>query len=117
MKSLQERTKEFSILLPFMEGKTKGDLDGIVGHNVTINDYGFLKDSADDSDKEYVAFTVKEDPACFYFGGQVLTENLKVLEADGYHEAIQKDGLPVLFDKKKSKNKREYTTVTFFPEA
>lgn len=114
--SLQDRAKEFSILLPFMEGKEKGEMDRIVGEPFTINNFGFLQDNSDGVVKEYVCFTVAEDTQHFYFGGQVLTENLKELEEDGYREEIEKEGLPVLFDKKKSKNKREYTTVTFYPQ-
>lgn len=114
--SLKDRAKEFSILLPFMEGKEKGDIDRIIDTPVTIKQFGFLVDSGENGDKEYVCFTVEEDPQNFYFGGQVLTENMKELEADGYTEEIEKDGLPILLGKKKSKNKREYTTVTFYPE-
>ena len=118
MKNLKDRAKEFSILLPFMEGKDKGDLNRIVDTNVTIVEYGFLNSTSDDgSEKDYVCFMVKEDPQHFYFGGQVLTENMHELDEDGFGDAIRKEGLPVQFSKKKSKNKREYTTVTFYPEA
>jgi hypothetical protein len=117
MKSLKDRAKEFSILLPFMEGREKGELDRIINTPVTINDYGFLHDNSKGDDKEYVCFTIKEDPQNFYFGGQVLTENMKELEEDGYKDAILEEGLPVLLSKRKSKNKKEYTTVTFYPEA
>lgn len=111
-KSLQERTKEFSVSLPLMENKEKGDFSRLHGSYVTINDYGFMNDD----DKVYAAFTIKEDDKFFYFGGQVLTENLQDLDADGYGDEIRKEGLPVFFDTKKSKNKREYTTVAFFPD-
>jgi len=46
----------------------------------------------------------------------VLTDNMKSLDDDGYHFDVISEGLPVLFEKKKSKNKRDYTTVTFYPE-
>jgi hypothetical protein len=118
MKDLKARAKEFSILLPFMEGKDKGELDRIIDINVTIIDYVFLKYTNDDGEeKDYVCFVTKEDPQHFYFGGQVLTDNMHELDAEGYGEAIRKEGLPVQFSKKKSKNKREYTTVNFYPEA
>jgi hypothetical protein len=124
LKSLKDRAKEFSILLPFMENKEKGDMERLQGGTFTINEYGFLKDTSKGKEKEYVCFTVKEDPQNFYFGGQVLTENLKQLEDEGYHETIVKEGLPTLFEKKKSKNKdpetgifMTYTNTTFFPEA
>jgi hypothetical protein len=117
LKSLKERAKEFSILLPFMEGRQKGDMERIIDMPVTIKEYGFLHDTTDGHDKDYVCFTVAEDPQNFYFGGQVLTDNMHDLDSEGYHDAIVAEGLPVLFEKKKSKNKREYTTVTFYPEA
>jgi predicted metallo-beta-lactamase superfamily hydrolase len=118
MKSLQDRAKEMSISLPLMEGREKGELDRIVNDTVTIREYGFMNDTDDKgNEKEYVAFIVDEDPEHFYFGGQVLTDHMREFENDGYHEAIVKEGLPVMLGKKKSKNKREYTTVEFYPEA
>jgi predicted metallo-beta-lactamase superfamily hydrolase len=117
-KSLQERAKEMTVSLPLMEGREHGELDRILDTNVTIREFGFMADTdKDGKEKEYVAFIVDEDPQYFYFGGQVLTDNMREFENDGYHEEIVKDGLPVLLSKKKSKNKREYTTVTFYPEA
>ena len=41
---------------------------------------------------------------------------MQELENLGYREAINKEGLPVYFGIKLSKKKREYTTVTFYPE-
>jgi hypothetical protein len=93
-------------------------MEDILDKNLTINEYGFLQDTDEDGAvKDYAAFTVKEDPNAFYFGGKVLTDNLKDLDADGYHAEIVKDGLPVRFTQKKSKNKRNYTAVVFYPEA
>lgn len=115
--SLRVRTKAFSILLPFMEGKDKGEMERLIDTPCTLREFGFLKDNTDGADKEYVCFIVDEDPQHFFFGGQVLTDNLRQLDAEGYHDEIAEHGLPVLFEKKKSKNKREYTTVTFYPEA
>jgi hypothetical protein len=114
MISLKERAKQFDNSLPFMEGREKGEMKRITDEPFTITDYGFLKD---EDDKEYVCFVVKEDPQYFYFGGQVLTENMQELEEGGYHEEISKEGLPVLFGTKISKkSKREYVTVSFYPE-
>lgn len=113
MINLRERAKQLANTLPFMEGKEKGDMDRILNMNCTIRDYGFLKD---EKDKEYVCFTIDEDTQFFYFGGQVLTENMQELESDGYHASIVKEGLPVLFGTRMSKNKKEYTTVSFYPE-
>ena len=113
MKSLRERAKEFSIQLPFMEGREKGDAKELVGTVNTICDYGFLK--GDDS-KDYVVFIVKERSKSFYFGGQVLTDQMQQLEAEGYHDAIVAEGLPMLMTEKQSKNKRTYVNVEFYPE-
>lgn len=111
--SLREAAKALQNSLPFMEGREKGDMKRITNMNCTIRDFGFLQD---DKDKEYVCFVIDEDPQTFYFGGQVLTDNMKELENLGYREAINKEGLPTFFGIKLSKNKREYTTVTFYPD-
>lgn len=113
-KSLKERAKEFSNLLPFMEGREKGDLKNLIGKTVTIREYGFM---TDENQEEYVCFICDEDKKNFYFGGAVLTENMKDLDSEGYGEEIFNEGLPTLFGKKMSKSKREYTTIEFFPES
>lgn len=113
MKSLKERAKEFSVRLPFMEGRDKGELKKLAGMISTICDYGFLND---DKGEAYVVFITREREKEFFFGGQVLTDQLAQLEAEGYRDAIMTEGLPVLFGEKKSKNGRSYTTVEFFPE-
>lgn len=113
MKSLRDRAKEFSVRLPFMEGREKGDVKELVGSVSTITDYGFLPNEAGEA---YVVFTVKERAKKFYFGGTVLTDRLTQLEAEGYHDAIVAEGLPVLLTEKKSKNGRFFTNADFFPE-
>ena len=113
MKSLKDRAKEFSIQLPFMDGREKGDGKELVGTVNTIIDYGFLKG---DDDREYAVFIVKERAKTFYFGGTVLTDQLMQLEAEGYHDAIVEEGLPMLMTEKKSKNNRSYVNVEFYPE-
>lgn len=111
--ALRERAKQMQNNLPFMEGREKGEMKRIVDDNMTIIEYGFLED---DKDKDYVCFIVAEDPQNFYFGGQVLTEHMKTFEDEGFHESIVAEGLPVRFGLKTSKNKKEYVTVSFFPE-
>jgi hypothetical protein len=111
--SLKERAKQLQNSLPFMENREKGEMKRIVNMPATIREYGFLQD---DKNKTYVCFIIDEDPQNFYFGGQVLTDNMQELENDGYHEEIVANGLPVLFGMKMSKNKKEYVTVTFYPE-
>lgn len=113
-KSLKDRAKEFSVQLPFMDGREKGDAKELVGQVVTITDYGFLKG---DDNREYVVFITAQHPKKFYFGGTVLTDQLTQLEAEGYHEEIVTEGLPTLMTEKKSKNNRGYINVEFYPEA
>ena len=113
MKSLRDRAKEFSVQLPFMDGREKGDAKELVGQISTICDYGFLKG---EDERDYVVFIVRERAKVFYFGGTVLTDQLQQLEAEGYHDAIVEEGLPVLFTEKKSKNNRSYINVEFYPE-
>ena len=112
-KSLRDRAKEFSVQLPFMEGREKGDVKELVGQVSTIRDYGFLQG---DDGRDYAVFIVAERSKHFYFGGTVLTDQLQQLEAEGYHDEIIFEGLPVLMTEKKSKNNRSYINVEFYPE-
>lgn len=109
-KTLKDRVKELGNSLPLMENREKGSIDNLIGKEVTIIDYGFMKDEHDD---EYVAFITKEDNSNFYFGGSVLTQDMKELDAEGYSDEIKSFGLPIKLEKKMSKNKREYTSVTY----
>lgn len=113
MKSLRERAKEFSVQLPLMDGREKGETNDLIGTVNTICDYGFLPN---ENGEPYAVFIVKERGGKFYFGGQVLTDRLFQLDAEGYHDAIVEEGLPILLTEKKSKNKRSYTNVEFYPE-
>ena len=113
MKSLRERAKEFDVRLPLMDGKEKGETTELLGQVSTINEFGFLPN---ENGEAFAVFTVQERPTRFYFGGKVITDRLLQLEEEGYHEAIVTEGLPVLMEEKKSKNKRSYTNVVFFPE-
>ena len=99
--------------IKFMEGRTKGDLSEIEGKNVTINNFAFLRND----EGEYAVFTIKEVADTFYFGGMVITDNLKQIEAEGYKEEVEKEGLPVCISARKSKNKKTYYACEFYPEA
>lgn len=112
-KSLRDRAKEFSVQLPFMEGREKGDTKELVGQISTIADYGFLRG---DDGHDYAVFVTSERTKTFYFGGTVLTDQLAQLEAEGYHDTIVEEGLPMLLTEKKSKNNRSYINVEFYPE-
>lgn len=113
MKSLKDRAREFSVRLPFMEGRDKGETKELMGQVTTITEYGFLPN---EHGEMYAAFIVAERAGKFYFGGTVLTDQLAQLEAEGYHDTIVAEGLPMLMTEKKSKNNRSYTNVEFFPE-
>ena len=114
LKSLRERAREFSVQLPLMEGRDKGETSELMGQVSTITDFGFLPNEAGEP---YAVFTVKERPAKFYFGGSVLTARLTELEAEGYHDVIVEEGLPVLLTEAKSKKtNRNYVNVEFYPE-
>ena len=113
MKSLKERAREFSVSLPFMEGREKGDTKDLIGLVSTITEYGFLPN---DKGGRFAVFTVQERPKQFYFGGMVITDQLEQLDAEGYHDAIVNEGLPMLMTEKKSKSGMKYTNVEFFPE-
>lgn len=113
LKSLKDRAREFSVRLPFMDGREKGETKELVGTVNTIIDYGFLPN---EHGEVYAAFIVKEREKKFYFGGAVLTDQLGQLDQEGYREAIISEGLPMLMTEKKSKNGRNYTNVEFFPE-
>ena len=114
-KSLKDRAQEMSApQLPLMVDKTKGETEDLIGVIVNINDFGFL--SGDNG--EYAVFTVTEEPGEFFFGGKVLTDALKQFQDDGYLEEIQKDGLPMVLAKKKTKDgKKIYINPVFYPEA
>lgn len=114
MEALKAAAKVMENNLPFMEGRTKGEMTDLVGTTVTIIEYGFLEDGK--NKKDYVAFITAEHTEKFYFGGQVLTDAMQKFEADGFHEVIADEGLPVAIGSKLSGNKREYVTAKFFPE-
>jgi hypothetical protein len=116
--ALKEFAKALGNSLPFMEGREKEECETLLGKVVTIRDYGFMMgtDKKTKEDKEYVAFTIEEDPHCFYFGGQVLTNNMKKIEEEGLHEEVVAEGLPVLFTERKSdKTGNTYTDAKFYP--
>lgn len=114
------KAKEVTLTgLPFMEGREKGDLNDLINTTVVIKDYGYMEDVDKNGEvKEYASFIIEENDKEFFFGGQVLTDNLKKLDevlTDKELEQLLENGIPVVLGKKKSKNKREYTTCNFFP--
>lgn len=98
--------------IEFMEGRTKGESEELLDRVVTIRDYAFITGT----EGEYAVFIVDEEAKKFYFGGKVITDNLKAL-SDEEHEELKEDGLPTLFGQRVSKGKRKYISVEFYPEA
>ena len=115
-KSLRDRAKELGGGLPFMNGRNKGDFKHLLGLRTAIIDYGFMTESSDGQSREYVAFIVEGFEKEFFFGGTVLTDQMRILDGEGFGDEIRENGLPVLFGEKRSKNGRTYTTVEFYPE-
>ena len=98
--------------ITFMEGRTKGDLAEIIDKQLTLKNFAFLKNE----EGEYAVFIVNEIPDTFYFGGTVITDNLKSLENAGYKEEIIEVGLPIKVYSKRSKNKKTYYGLDLFPD-
>lgn len=97
--------------IPFMKDRTKGEIKEILDKNVTIKDFDFITGN----DGEYVVFIIDEVKDTFYFGGSVLTNNLKML-SDEEKEEVKREGLPVYLYEAKSKNNRKYVGAKFYPE-
>ena len=110
MISLKERVKNLGVAIKLAEGREKGDLEDLIGETITINNAEMVYLDTD----SYVAFTVEEDSEKFYFGGQVLTQDLSTLLDEGYLDEIKITGLPVILTKEKSKKTgNKYTKVTY----
>ncbi len=84
---------------------------------VTIDNVEFAKGFIDGKESEFYALTLKEYPDKFFFGGSVVTDILSKFDEDEV-EYIKANGLPVKFEKVKSKVKghNDYTKMTMFPE-
>ena len=108
---LLKKVKEITASgLPFMEGKEKSSL--VEGALYKITNVGYLV--AEDN-KEFVVIADEDN---FYFGGSVVTDAFKKLEAalteEEFQEILQ-EGIEIKISKKMSKAKRGYTAVEFFP--
>ena len=111
--SLKEKAKSMNSGngIEFMANKNKGEMMELYDRVCTIRNYDFLNGD----DGEYVVFVIDEISDEFFFGGKVLTDDMKKFTDEEKQEIIEK-GLPVKFTQKKSKNKRPYTAVEFYPE-
>lgn len=93
--------------IPFMEGRTKGDISALVGEVLHIDDFGFIKKYGD----EYPVIAFREYPEMFYFGGTVLNEMLHTIDADGMREALAQQAITLT--KVTSRQGRAYMGVEF----
>lgn len=96
----------------FMDGRTAGDIQTLVGETVLIEDYAFIKDSNSDLGK-YGVFTVVDIPDQFFFAPSVVTDVLSTVDQDGMKGALCGQQ-PVKFLRKESrKTKRKYIYMEF----
>lgn len=111
--SYKEKAKQMNSVnrIEFMANKNKGEMMELYNRPCTIRNYDFIKGE----DGEYVVFVIDEISDEFFFGGSVLTEDMKKFTEEEKQEIIE-NGLPVKFTQRKSKNKRPYTAVEFYPE-
>ena len=107
---LRKFTNQLKNKLEILEGKEKGNKQDILDKVVTINDYGFINSK----DGQYAVFVVKENNN-FYNASSLLTDYLKAMEAEGAHEQIRTEGLPIRLVEKTSSNNRKYIDVEFYP--
>ncbi|MGM9834337.1 MAG: hypothetical protein ACI31M_00970 [Bacilli bacterium] len=90
-----------------MEGRVKGEVKELTAY--VIKDFTILKDKNTGAD--YSAFIVEGNEEEFFFGGAVVTDKLlriKEMLTDEELDELKKEGIPVMFVGKKSKNKRTY---------
>lgn len=111
--SLREKAKSFNngVKIEFMEGREKGDFNELINKECTIINYDFLSKDGN----EYAVIIIDGIDDKFYFGGKMLTETLKEFTEEEKNEVIH-DGLPVKFEKLKTKNGRPFVKVTYYPD-
>ena len=110
MSILEKVKKQMEKQANVMEGRTKGEIKELTAY--LIKDFTILKDK--DTGNEYSAFIVEGNDEEFFFGGSVVTDKLKRIcdmLTDEELAELKKEGLPVMFVGKKSKNKRNYMDI------
>lgn len=101
--------------LAIMEGRETGDIESILDEHVLVDNYQF----GTSKDGEYVAFTIQGNDTEFFFGGSVVTEAFKKLDALLSEEEkieLLTEGIDIYLEEVKSENKRKYKKCTFFKE-
>lgn len=113
--TIRELAIKKMVFSPLCAGREKGDLNDILGENLTMTDFDIVSDN---DGKPYSVFIVNEHPDKFYFGGMVITD----LVVDIYENFCEngkspkevldnEGGLKFYLSKEKSKTGREYTKV------
>lgn len=93
--------------IPFMDGRTKGNISSLVGEVLHIEDFGFINQEG--STYPVIAFT--EHPNDFYFGGAVLNDILNQVDHDGMRDELKMQ--PIALKMVQSKRGRTYMSVEF----
>lgn len=93
--------------IPFMDGRDKGDLHDLMGKELHIIEFGFIRGK--NGDFGVVAF--KEDKKRFYFCNAIITEMLQTVQADGMEDALAQQA--IVFSVKTSKAGQDYMTFEF----
>lgn len=93
--------------IPFMDGRTKGDLKDVLGEKLHIDAFGFIQGD----NGEYAVISTVEYPDRFFFTNSITAEMLRTVQADG-QEALLRD-TEIAFEYAKSKKGRDYLTYIF----
>lgn len=93
--------------IPFMDGRTKGNISSLVGEVLHIVDLGFINQEG----STYPVIAFAEHPSEFYFGGAVLNDILSQVDHDGMREELKSQ--PIVLKMAQSKRGRTYMSVEF----
>lgn len=93
--------------IPFMDGRTKGNISSLVGEVLHIEDFGFINQEG----STYPVIAFAEHPDEFYFGGAVLNDILIQVDRDGMRDELKMQ--PIMLKMAQSKRGRTYMSVEF----
>lgn len=93
--------------IPFMDGRTKGEIASLIGEVLHVEDFGFIGRG----EYSYPVIAFKEHPTEFYFGGAVLNDILTQVDADNMRAELREQ--PLMLKMMKSKAGRHYMGVDF----
>lgn len=93
--------------IPFMDGAEKGEMKDILGENVHIDDFGFIRNDEGD----FAVIQLREYPNMFFFCNQVITDMLHEVDKDGMRGELPSQ--IIRFSSKTSKKGRDYFAFEF----